>query len=691
MGRFRWLWLTLLAPGLIACGGDEEEPGGTTSSGTGGGSGGGGGQGGWTSDAGALLHCPPGEWLQDDSSCLAPGVPEDDCAAGFTFVDGGCEAVLPNEDCAAGTMALPGDTACRPVGSCGSGTWGDIPTNGTTQYVDDSFGGTSNGSANAPWKTIGAGIAAASAGDVVAVAGGTYDESLVINESVQVWGVCAAEVVLQGGATAVTIAADAAEIHGLAITGNGMGVRVDNAASVVVADVWLHDLSADGVYALGHVSGASLHLEDSLVENTVGYGLQAVQADVTIARTAIRDVAPLGNGNWGVAVLAYNAAGQPKQELTVEGSHFERTRSFGLVAQRSMSTTVTATLIRDVDPAPDGLSGTGILQQYFAADGDRADITVTGVVIERTHRAGISIGGGDAIIEGTTIRDIDGDLAEEQWGAGVDIWDVEDGTNHAPTCVLRGSLIDSAFRTGVQLYGAEGQIESIVVRDTKPRSILDHGFGVIIYDTDLNGFPSTASLVGSRIERTYQSGIIVAGSTATIDSTAVLDTQPTALSGAFGVGISVMSNYETLAPASATVTQTVVDGAYAGGLVVGGGDLVVEDVVVRNILPQVNVDDFGDGIGASSTLVWIPDIIPTTLDASRVTVQNAARAGMSNFGATVGVGDSFFDCNQIDLDGEPLDDLDFVFDDLGGNDCGCGVERVECKVLSTNIEPPFSF
>ncbi len=690
MGRLCWLWLPLLVPGLFACGGDDEVREGTTSSGTGGGSDGGGGQGGWIPEAGAVLHCPPGEWLQNDDSCLAPGVPEDGCAAGFVFVDGGCEAVLPNEDCAAGTMALPGDTTCRPVGSCGSGTWGDIPTGGTTHYVNASFGGTSNGSASAPWNTIGAGIAAASAGDVVAVAAGSYGESLILDKAVRVWGVCAAQVTIQGGETAVSISADTAEIHGVGITGSGVGVRVDNATDVVIENVWLHDLPQEGVHAQGHVIGASLRIEDSLVEHCVGHGVRAVQADLTIAQTAIRDVTPLSNDSWGTAVLAYNAPGQPKQELTVEGSHFERIRSYGLFAERSMSTTVTATLIRDVEPAPDGFDGMGIFHRYSTADGDRSDITITGVVIERAHKAGISIGGGDALIEGTTIVDLDGDLAEEQWGAGIDVWDVEDGANDAPTCVIRKSLMDNVFRTGVQLYGAVGQLESLIVRDTKPRSIQDHGFGVIVFDTDLNGSPSSASLVGSRIERTYHAGVLVAGSTATIGSTAVLDTRPMALSGAFGAGITVVTNYETLVPASATITQTVVDGAYAGGIVVGGGDLVVEDVIVRNIEPQVNVDDFGDGIGASSTIVLIPDILPATLDATRVTVQNVARAGLGNFGATVSVGDSFFDCNQIDLDGELLDDLDFTFDDLGGNDCGCGDERVECKVLSTDIQPPFS-
>ncbi|RLB47207.1 MAG: hypothetical protein DRI90_26585, partial [Deltaproteobacteria bacterium] len=103
------------------------------------------------------------------------------------------------------------------------------------------------------------------------------------------------------------------------------------------------------------------------------------------------------------------------------------------------------------------------------------------------------------------------------------------------------------------------------------------------------------------------------------------------------------------------------------------------------------VDDFGDGIGASSTIIWLPDIIPTTLAVTRATIEGVPRAGVSNFAANVSISGSLLDCNAIDLDGEPIDGIDFVFDDLGGNDCGCGDERGACKVLTTDIGPPLGF
>ena len=36
-------------------------------------------------------------------------------------------------------MALPGETECREIMTCGAGRWGDIPLDATTVYVDWSY------------------------------------------------------------------------------------------------------------------------------------------------------------------------------------------------------------------------------------------------------------------------------------------------------------------------------------------------------------------------------------------------------------------------------------------------------------------------------------------------------------------------------------------------------------------------
>src|SRR5262249_41173450 len=90
-------------------------------------------------DAGADAGCEPGETPSGDT-CAPPGVPPSACAQGFE-PDGanGCRAVVPPEVCGPGTMAVPGETSCREITPCGSGTYGDAPVDGSTVYVDASF------------------------------------------------------------------------------------------------------------------------------------------------------------------------------------------------------------------------------------------------------------------------------------------------------------------------------------------------------------------------------------------------------------------------------------------------------------------------------------------------------------------------------------------------------------------------
>jgi len=122
--------------------------------------------------------CPAGTLGLDDGTCQPAGVPPELCAEGFVHDgDAACEPILPADPCPKGLMALPGETACRPVMDCGAGTWGDIPVDGETIYVDGSYlGGDSDGSQQKPWTTISAAVAAAPAGALVAVAAGSYVE-----------------------------------------------------------------------------------------------------------------------------------------------------------------------------------------------------------------------------------------------------------------------------------------------------------------------------------------------------------------------------------------------------------------------------------------------------------------------------------------------------------------------------------
>ncbi len=154
---------------LVGCG-DETSPAGPGGGGQAG-SGGVGGQGGFTVPTYGPRWdgCQPGE-ADLEGSCVPAGIPEEACGPHFEpDGDGSCEPVLPTEDCPEGELAIPGQTTCAPVAPCGSGTWAGIPTEASTQYVDQSYSGTSTGTASQPWTTIGAAVAAAAPNAIVAI------------------------------------------------------------------------------------------------------------------------------------------------------------------------------------------------------------------------------------------------------------------------------------------------------------------------------------------------------------------------------------------------------------------------------------------------------------------------------------------------------------------------------------------
>lgn len=182
--------------------------------------------------------CLAGELALESGECLQAGLAAELCAEGFTFdeVARTCEPVLPPDVCAGGTMALPGEIACRPVASCGSGSWGDILVEANTIYVDGSYsGGASDGSQGDPYVTVSDGLDSAPVGAIVAVAAGTYVEDVTIRRAVRLWGVCPDQVdVVATGADAsglVVTAAAGAEIRGIGLR------HPNNGAALVVFDV----------------------------------------------------------------------------------------------------------------------------------------------------------------------------------------------------------------------------------------------------------------------------------------------------------------------------------------------------------------------------------------------------------------------------------------------------------------------
>jgi len=669
--------VVLCAGLLVACGEDESTV--ETSGATGGNT---------ATTPGAVLACPPGELELPDGSCDPPGVPADGCGIGFEHDgDGGCVAKLP--DCAPGQLALAGETECRPVSSCRGGPWGAAPIAASTQFVDASHMGPSDGSATNPWTSVQQALDVATSGAVIAIAPGAYDEDVVVTTPVELWGRCAGEVQIGSSAAepAITLAADT-ELHALAITGTGIGVDVAGAATVVLEEVWIHDTSHIGIYG----ESTTAEVRETLIENATVAGVLALGANVTIESSVIRDTQAL-DGTFGRAISAETPAGMPMpSQLSVQRSVLERNQQTAVTTIGS-SVDIADTLIRDtrVEEAT-GIWGSAVEAFHDDATGLDASIVVVGSILEQSHSCGICAGDADLTVERTTVRDVKAEVSTDLYGYGLQIYTYGYHDRGRPRGVVRASLVEQVSGFGVIFGGADGSIETMLVRDVASEAATrNYGRGISMDPSVDTLEPANVELRGARVERAHESGISVLSSRATIDSVHVADIAPREIDGAFGVGVAVVPHLSTFAPGQATVSRAVVERAHVAGLLVAAADVVASDIIVRDTLPQPEGEVFGDGIMVSSYLVILPQLFPTSLEATRVTVERAPRAGLAAFAAPVRLANSLFECNAIDLNGETVSETAFELVDEGGNVCGCADARSVCRVLTSNLEPPSLF
>lgn len=503
--------LTVLLVMLAACGGIPEEP---------------------IPDP-ITEGCAPGTRPLDDGTCLPAGVTE--CAEGFVH-DGedGCRAVLPAESCAAGQMAVPGESTCRPVLACPEGTWGGIPVEESTQFVDASFVGTSVGSDTQPWTRVQDAVDAAEPGAIVAIAEGTYDENVIVQgKAVRLIGRCPERVAIRSAAgqpaVLVRTGATGTELNAMAITG-AYGVVVSGSQDVKLTSLWIHDTTSSGVDVQNALGDTSLSLSASLVEINGLYGVFVDGAVADIADSLVRDARTdaMHDGGWCVD-------SQFGARVAVSGSLIERCDNAGVVTSGA-EVTLERTNVRDIFDASSafGLAGPAVYVDYETA---RASATLRDTVIERSRSAAIVVSGSDATLERVTVRDIAPRSTDGTLGRVIAV-QRDDEVAARASLTLLSSSIARGVETGISLLGVDARVESTVVRDIAPLADGRWGRGI-----DVQSFvePSDTTIAWSRIERTHEFGILALNSVVTVEATFVSDTHANAIIGE-GDGMAVMSD-----------------------------------------------------------------------------------------------------------------------------------------------------
>jgi hypothetical protein len=297
--------------------------------------------------------------------------------------------------------------------------------------------------------------------------------------------------------------------------------------------------------------------------------------------------------------------------------------------------------------------------------------TVRGALIERVGGIGVVAHGGTVHVEDTVIRDT---TPFQGLAAGV----IFLGNSTIASGSVRRSLLRRLSGAGIVLEDGEAEVEASAIIEVFPLTIQDvDGEGIVAR----NNRPEllALSVVGTTIVRTHQAGILFHGIDGRVDSSTIVEVQLTAQGG--GVGIAVQRPSGGAGGKRVSIERSLIADSTGFGTLFADAEVSVSDVWVRDTVPPV--DDFGDGI------VVISVANGATVAVNRSLLERSARAGISNFSSTVTLGQSMFECNSIDLDGEISGFGDFSFDNTGGNTCGCGSEVApECKVATTNLSAP---
>jgi hypothetical protein len=608
------------------------------------------------------FDCEPGSAMLANGECEPAGIPADGCAAGFVHDgDRGCEPTLPPERCAAGTMAAVGDAACREVAPCGSGTWGDIPVEANTQYVDVSYaGGDGDGSAAKPWIDVVDAVAAAEPGAIVAIAAGSYPGPISVSgKAVRLWGRCPSMVEIDGdGSISSTLrlsSAAGSEVHQLEVHGFNRGIDVSGSGDVLVQRAWVHGYREDGVTA---GDSATVTVRDSLLENNKRH--VDARGDVRIERSVLR-LATEGVGTIGGGLFVTGSA-------TLEASLVEdNPGTAALVLGGAL--VVEGSVLRGTTKA-DGVSG-GRTIEVSRFDGVAGSVTVRASLIEPGDGVGILLDGAVGVVERSVFRDGVGSespaiLAQPDDVAGSEL-------------SVRASLVQRTRLSGVGVINSSAILDGVLVRDVLPDDGGLAGRGIEAVSLLAGGPPTRLEVSGSQVTRVHEVGIYAMGADAEIFGTAV-DELLADSDGAYGRGVQVEADHASGAPSVLSLRQSRIRQVHEVGATIVGSLATIEHVEIAEVTASAD-GLFGDGI----VVVSQGGTASATIHA--VHVHDSARAGIGAFGSQVTASASLVGCHAFDLGGETLDGRAFGYENLGGMWCGCGAPD-SCKVVTSGVAPP---
>ena len=573
--------------------------------------------------------CPTGG---DDDASGDDDTTDPGCAEGFVL-----DPELPDE------FLETYPDGCVPE-ACGVRQWGNLETDDTTIHVDAHAAEDGDGTSEAAFTSIQTGLdEAGSSGVTVAVAAGTYYESLTLagqNNGVQLAGRCRELVVLNatdegndksGIAANAMMAGHGWSISGLTVTGAPFGGIELGVGQLSVSSATLAHNSIVGVSA--HWAGSKLFLED----------------------VEILDTQRSSGGSFGRGIDIEFEASLEAINCLVEGNS-----DFGLfAASHGTKVSLTGVDIRETQPTADGTKGRGI----NVVDG--AELEATDCRIEGNHELGIW-----AAAAGTTVVLTDVEVRETQTRAdGIGGWGIniqEEASLDATNCLVEGNAyvgiigLDAGTMvnlSNVEVRGTHRQTQTTVAQGlTFQEGASLIASDVIVTQTAGPGLMvsigGTLSCIRCQLtDNTFAGAVVWSGGTLDLTDTTISGTSPDANEGG---GIGIYASDFALASTMLLQNSTIENNPLAAIWLEGDGTYSIRNSTLAGsyglevTYPDGSADVWhGDGVVAIQGVHAWDDVSGLLLDSN--TIDGAYRAGVFLDGSSAELTTNVFSNNATDL------------------------------------------
>ncbi|MBW2527702.1 MAG: hypothetical protein JRI23_26205 [Deltaproteobacteria bacterium] len=245
-------------------------------------------------------------------------------------------------------------------------------------------------------------------------------------------------------------------------------------------------------------------------------------------------------------------------------------------------------------------------------------------VLEGAIGPSVMVFGSEVTLESTLIRDAVPLLNPERTNAGLYLMEYM-GTAAAAT--VSGTVIENVYGLGIYAYESSIDLVGTTVRDTEPDALTGSwGWGVTVQDGSALSATPEARLEHCSIEGSVDTGVALFDATATLDGVRIRDTRANA-DGEFGRGAFALAIDGTGVRPALTLRGSVVESCFTDGILADGADLVVERSIVQDVAAEPATGQWGAGI----VLTADADSGPSRATLSGSLVQRTTGGGVRLF------------------------------------------------------------